>query len=171
MAHPVHKDSRNLSLGALLNCSVIMGTSHGMLHNPGGSGGVLLRNNGENRLFRKVVYMFHIPPAKWCVCDIYHLRQHRENDTTSVYVTIFMQLTAQKGKGDRGKRTSDCARTQDLHSITEFQPGEPWRPVEILVPHCSYVPVTGVPLSSDTLRPATQVWYCVLCDGSRLSGA
>ena len=31
-----------------------------MLHNPGGSGGVSLRNNIENRSFRKVVYMCHI---------------------------------------------------------------------------------------------------------------
>ena len=42
-----------------------------------------------------------------------------------------MELTAQKGKGDREKRTSDCARTRDLHSIAEFQPHEPRRPVEI----------------------------------------
>ena len=45
-----------------------------MLHNPGGSGGVSLRNDRENRSFRKVVYIFHIPPAKWCICDIYHLQ-------------------------------------------------------------------------------------------------
>ena len=31
-----------------------------MLHNPGGSGGVSLRNNIENRSFRKVVYICHI---------------------------------------------------------------------------------------------------------------
>ena len=43
-----------------------------------------------------------------------------------------MELTAQKGKGDRGKRTSDRARTWDLRSIAEFQPREPRRPVEIL---------------------------------------
>ena len=59
-----------------------------MLHNPGGSGGVSLRNDRENRSFRKVVYMFHIPPAKWCICDIYHLRQHRENGAISVYIYI-----------------------------------------------------------------------------------
>ena len=43
-----------------------------------------------------------------------------------------MELTAQKGKGDMGKRTSDRARTLDLRSIAEFQPHEPWRPVKIL---------------------------------------
>ena len=32
-----------------------------------------------------------------------------------------MELTAQKGKGDGGKRTSDRARTWDLHSIAEFR--------------------------------------------------
>ena len=26
--------------------------------------------------------------AKWCRCDIYHLRQHRENGATSVYIYI-----------------------------------------------------------------------------------
>ena len=65
-----------------------------MLHNPGGSGGVSLRNDGENRPFRKVVYIFHIPPAKWCICDIYHLRQHRENGATSVYVYIILYKQA-----------------------------------------------------------------------------
>ena len=63
-----------------------------MLHNPGGSGGVSLRNDGENRPFRKVVYIFHIPPAKWCICDIYHLRQHRENGATSVYIYIYIYI-------------------------------------------------------------------------------
>ena len=57
-----------------------------MLRNPGGSGSVSLRNDRENRSFRKVVYIFHIPPAKWCICDIYHLRQHRENGAISVYI-------------------------------------------------------------------------------------
>ena len=58
-------------------------------------------------------------------------------------------FTAQKGKGDREKRTSDRARTRDLRSIAEFQPREPWRPAEILRPPSPYVPVTGAPLSSD----------------------
>ena len=59
----------------------------------------------------------------------------------SFFIIIFMELTAQKGKGDRGKRTSDRVRTRDLCSITEFQPREPQRPVEILRPHRSYVPL------------------------------
>ena len=37
-----------------------------------------------------------------------------------------------EGKGNRGKRTSNHAWTQDLCSIAEFQPREPRRPVEIL---------------------------------------
>ena len=45
-----------------------------------------------------------------------------------------MELTAQKGKGDRENRASDCARTRDIRSIAEFQPCEPRRPVEILCP-------------------------------------
>ena len=57
-----------------------------MLHNLGVSGGVSLRNDSENRSFCEVVYMFHIPSAKWCICDIYHLRQHSENGTTSVHI-------------------------------------------------------------------------------------
>ena len=35
-----------------------------------------------------------------------------------------MELTAQKGKGDREARTSDGAQTRDLRSIAEFQPRE-----------------------------------------------
>ena len=70
-----------------------------------------------------------------------------------------MELTARKGKGDRGKRTSGRAETRDLRSIVEFQPREPRRAVEILRPHHSYVPVTVVPLSSDTCA----------CDPSLLS--
>ena len=66
-----------------------------MLHNPGGSGGVSLRNDRENRSICKVVYIFHIPPAKWCICDIYHLRQHRENGAISVYMYIY-----DRGSGD-----------------------------------------------------------------------
>ena len=38
-----------------------------------------------------------------------------------------MELTAQRGKGDRGKRTSDCSQTWDLCSIAEFQPRETGR--------------------------------------------
>ena len=85
-------------------------------------------------------------------------------------ITIFMELTAQKGKADREIRTSDHARTRDLRSIAEFQPREPWRPVRFFVPHRSYVPVTGAAFERH-LRPAPRGWYCVLCDGSRLSGA
>ena len=53
---------------------------------------------------------------------------------TGHVMIIFMELTAQKGKGDRGKRTSDRAQIWDLCSIAEFQPREPQRPVEILLP-------------------------------------
>ena len=69
MVHPVHKDNQNLRLDALLDCGVIskcnpLGHFHGMVHNLEGSGGVSLRNDGENPSFHKVVYMFHIRPAK-----------------------------------------------------------------------------------------------------------
>ena len=54
--------------------------------------------------FRKVVYMFYIPPAKWCICDIYHLCQHRENGATSVYyfnyyMYIYMYISVIKNGG------------------------------------------------------------------------
>ena len=50
-------------------------------------------------------------------------------------LVVCMELHSSEGKGDRGKRTSDRARTRDLvRSIAEFQPREPWRPVEILRP-------------------------------------
>ena len=42
------------------------------------------------------------------------------NKNEKLVITIFMELTAQKGKGDRGKRTSDLTQTRDLRSITEF---------------------------------------------------
>ena len=51
--------------------------------------------------------------------------------TINMYLVIYMELHSSKGKGDRGKRTSDHARTRDLCSIAEFQPSEPRRPVEI----------------------------------------
>ena len=37
------------------------------------------------------------------------------------------------------------------------------------VPNCPLIQVTGVPLSSSRLRPVPWGWYCVRCDGSRLS--
>ena len=43
-----------------------------------------------------------------------------------------MGVTSQKGKGDRGKRTSNHTQTSDLCSIAKFQPCEPRKPVEIL---------------------------------------
>ena len=55
-----------------------------------------------------------------------------------------------EGKGDRGKKTSDRARTRDLRSIAEFQPREPWRPVEILRPPSLLCTGHRQLLSSDT---------------------
>ena len=55
----------------------------------------------------------------------------------SIVITLFSNLYgihSSKGKGDRGKKTSDRARTWDLRSIAEFQPRDPRRPVEILCP-------------------------------------
>ena len=55
-----------------------------------------------------------------------------------------------EGKGDRGKKTSNRARTRDLRSIAEFQPREPRRPVEILHPPSLLCTGHRRPLSSDT---------------------
>ena len=74
-------------------------------------------------------------------------------------------------KGDREKRTSDRARTRDLCSIVEFQPREPRRPVEILRPPSPLCTGHRCTAIQQRLRPAPRGWYCVLCDGSRLSGA
>ena len=63
-----------------------------MLHNLGESGSVSLRNNGENQSFCEVVYRFHIPSAIWCICDIHHLRQQRENGATSVHIIIYIYI-------------------------------------------------------------------------------
>ena len=74
--------------------------------------------------------------ACMCIRQASHHLQYADYSTLNIthIITIFMELTAQKGKGDRGKRTSDRAQTQDLHSIAEFQPREPWRLVELLHP-------------------------------------
>ena len=61
-----------------------------MLHNLGGSGGI--RNDRENRSFCEVVYMFCISSAKWCICDIHHLHQRRENGETSVHIIIYIYI-------------------------------------------------------------------------------
>ena len=64
-------------------------------------------------------------------------------------ITIFMEFTAQKGKGDREKRTSDCARTRTYAIPRSFSHASHRDRSKSFVPHRSYVPVTGVPLSSD----------------------
>ena len=79
-------------------------------------------------------------------------------------------FTAQKGKCDREKRTSDRARTRDLRSIAEFQPREPRRPAEIPRPPSPLCTGHRCAAIQRRLRPAPRGWYCVLCDGSRLSG-
>ena len=72
-------------------------------------------------------------------------------------------FTAQKGKGDREKRTSDRARTRDLRSIAEFQPREPRRPAEILRPPSPLCTGHRCAAIQRRLRPAPRGWYCVLC--------
>ena len=73
-----------------------------------------------------------------------------------------MELTAQKGKGNREKRTSDRARTWDLRSIAEFQPREPRRLVEILRPPSLLCTGHRCAAIQRHLRPAPQGWYCDL---------
>ena len=86
-------------------------------------------------------------------------------------ITISMELTVQKGKGNRGKKTSDCTRTRDLCSIAEFQPREPPRLVKFLRPPSLLCTDQRCATIQRHLRPAPRGWYCVLCDGSRLSTA
>ena len=76
-----------------------------------------------------------------------------------------------EGKGDRRKRTSDRARTRDLRSIAEFQPREPQRQIEILRPPSLLCTGCRCAAIQRPLRPAPRGWYCVLCNGSRLSSA
>ena len=71
-----------------------------------------------------------------------------------------MELTAQKGKGDREKRTSDRARTRDLRSIAEFQPREPRGPVEI--PRPPSPPIAPMYRSQVCRYPATLKIYIYL---------
>ena len=70
---------------------------------------------------------------------------------------VILYVLHSSGKGNREKSSSDQAQTQDLRSITEFQPHELPIPVEI-VPNRPYVPVTGVSLSSIPLRPSPKGW-------------
>ena len=63
-----------------------------------------------------------------------HVFRSIQKEYPHLNLVIYMELHSSKGKGDRGKRTSDRARTRDLRSIAEFQPREPQRPVEILRP-------------------------------------
>ena len=75
------------------------------------------------------------------------------NKWINVMFTLFSSLCgthSSEGKGDRGKKTSDHARTQDLRSIAEFQPREPRKPVEILRPPSLLCTGHRRPLSSDT---------------------
>ena len=85
-------------------------------------------------------------------------------------ITIFMELTAQKGKGDRGKRTSDRTRTRDLRSMLyhgvsatrAMETGrDPSSPIALMYRSqvCRY-PATLI------WRPAPRGWYCVLCDAN-----
>ena len=67
-----------------------------------------------------------------------------------------MELTAQKGKGDRGKRTRDRALTRDLRSIAELQPREPRRPAEILCPPSLLCTGHRCAAIQQHLRPASQ---------------
>ena len=101
--------------------------------------------------------------------DIAHTNMCLTNHTS--HKPYKWNFTAQKGKGDREKRTSDRARTRDLRSIAEFQPREPRRPAEILRPPPSLCTGHRCAAIQRCLRPAPRGWYCVLCDGSRLSGA
>ena len=55
------------------------------------------------------------------------------NDCQRAGITLFSNLYethSSEGKGDRGKRTSDRARTWDLRSIAEFQPRKPLTIIE-----------------------------------------
>ena len=64
-----------------------------------------------------------------------------------------------KGAGDRGKRTSDQAQTQDLRSIMEFQP-----PINISLILIQLYFVYGIKDSNDRLPNAvlaTSVFSCV----------
>ena len=83
-------------------------------------------------------------------------------------ITIFMELTAQKGKvtGEKDQRPLEPTRTRDLRSIAEFQPREPRRPVEILRPPSLLCTGDTCAAIQRHLRPAPRGWCCVLCDGA-----
>ena len=81
-----------------------------------------------------------------------------------------MKLTAQKEKatGQKGPATALELGTYALsRSFIHASHGDQSRSS---VPHRPYVPVIGVTLCCNHLQPAPRGWYCVRCDGSRLSG-
>ena len=84
---------------------------------------------------------------------------------TLCYKPYKWNFTAQKGKGDREKRTSDRARTRDLRSIAEFQPREPRRPAEILRPPSPLCTRLG------TAEPATIIAHSTSLEAQVLSVA
>ena len=74
MVNPVHEDSWNLRLDALLRRSnfineTLSGTSQVMFHSLGESDSVSSRIDRENWSC-KVVY---IPIARWCVCNMQYI--------------------------------------------------------------------------------------------------
>ena len=81
-----------------------------------------------------------------------------------------MELTAQREKGNRGKRTSDPLELGTYALSRSFSHASHGNQSRYFVPHRSYIPVQ-VCRWMPHLRPAPRGWYCVLCDGSRLSGA
>ena len=65
-------------------------------------------------------------------------------------ITIFMELTAQEGKGDRGKKTSDALELRTYALSRSFSHASHGDRSRSSVPHRSYVLVNAdVPLSSD----------------------
>ena len=67
-----------------------------------------------------------------------------------IVVTIFMELTAQKGIGDKEKGPATALELVTYALSQSFSHASQGDRLRSLVPHRSYVPVTGVPLSSDT---------------------
>ena len=113
-------------------------------------------------------YAFY-PPSIPMNIIILMVSEHMQGINSIVLQSIWTPQLQRKRR--RGRKTSDRARTRDLRSIAEFQPREPQRPVEILHPPIALLYRSQADAIQRHLGPAPRGWYCVRCNGSRLSGA
>ena len=94
-------------------------------------------------------------------------REGKEGEVGTKAIMIYNHIHGTHSS--EGKK--DQRPCSNLRCIVEFQPRKPRRPVEILRPPSLLCTGHRCAAIQRHLRPAPRGWYCVLCDGSRLSSA